>query len=93
MKHIAYGALCATVLAAATIATATADDTAPSRPSSVYDTIRSLQDKGYKVIVNKTGNEPLRKCRVGSIRPGHGSTRERPEAEYQKQTINLDVIC
>ncbi len=93
MKHIAYGALCASVLAATTIATATADDTAPSRPSSVNDTIESLQDKGYKVIVNKTGHEPLRDCRVGGIRPGHGSTTERPEAEYLKQTVYLDVAC
>ncbi len=94
MKHIAYGALLSVGLASATIATATADDTAPSRPSSVEDTISSLEDRGYKVIVSKTGHEPLRNCRVGTIGPGHGVTKQRPEAGTGQQTlVYLDVIC
>ncbi|GJF10496.1 hypothetical protein NGTWS0302_07670 [Mycolicibacterium cyprinidarum] len=96
MKHIAFATLCATGLAATMIATATADDGAPSG-SSVDDTIRSLESNGYNVIVRRTGSEPLRKCRVGAIRPGHGLTEKREEAGNGPGGFNtsvyLDVIC
>ena len=96
MKHIAFGALCAAVLAATPIATATADDAAPSG-SSVDDTIRTLEDNGYNVVLQRTGNGPLRKCRVSGIRPGHGITEKREQAGTQQGSLGtsvyLDVIC
>ncbi|MCH9732367.1 MAG: hypothetical protein K0U84_22330 [Actinomycetia bacterium] len=96
MKNIAFGALCAVVLAATTIATATADDAAPSG-SSVEDTIRTLEDNGYNVVVQRKGNEPLRRCRVSGIRPGHGSTDQREQAGTQQgpldTSVYLDIIC
>ncbi len=94
MKHIAFGAVCATVLATMTIATAKADDTVQSGSSSIDDTIRALEDKGYQVIVRRAGSEPLRKCRVGAIRSGHGVTEQRPEAGTVPGTsVYLDLIC
>lgn len=96
MKQIAFAALCATGLAATMIAPATADDAAPSG-SSVDDVIRSLKSNGYNVIVRRTGSEPLRRCRVSAIRPGHGLTEERGQAGSGPggfdTAVYLDVIC
>lgn len=95
MKHVAFGALCAAGLAAMTIATATADDAAPSG-SSVEDTIRTLEDNGYNVVVQRNGTRPLRKCTVSGIRPGHGSTEQREQAGTQgnlETSVYLDIVC
>lgn len=47
-------------------------------PQTAAATIAQLQSQGYRVILNKVGSEPLSKCAVTSIRPGHAITETVP---------------
>lgn len=72
---------------------------APSGPGSAQDTVKSLEDSGYTVIVSKTGSAPLTKCTVSSIRPGRDVTemrrnmRDRAVQRVVYKTIYVDVTC
>ncbi|STZ44391.1 Uncharacterised protein [Mycolicibacterium gilvum] len=72
---------------------------APSGPGSAQDTVKSLEDSGYTVIVSKTGSAPLTKCAVSSIRPGRDVTemrrnvRDRTVERVVYKTIYVDVTC
>lgn len=67
-------AFIATLLAAASIATAAPSVAAPSDARSAQDVVDSLQKNGYKVIVNKIGTVPLDQCDVAAVRPGQAIT-------------------
>jgi hypothetical protein len=43
---------------------------APTGAGSALDTVQSLENSGYSVVVNKVGGAPLELCTVDSIRPG-----------------------
>ncbi|MDT5408140.1 MAG: hypothetical protein QOG14_360, partial [Mycobacterium sp.] len=62
---VAAGAMTAAVLGLAGVATA-----APTGPSKVDDTVRTLESSGYHVILNRSGAAPLASCTVTSVRPG-----------------------
>lgn len=72
---------------------------APSGPGSAQDTVKSLEDSGYTVIVSKTGSAPLTMCAVSSIRPGRDVTemrrnkRDRTVERVVYKTIYVDVTC
>lgn len=72
---------------------------APSGPGSAQDTVKSLEDSGYKVIVSKSGSAPLTKCAVSSIRPGRDVTemrrdmRDRTVQRVVYRTLYVDVTC
>ncbi|RAV05363.1 hypothetical protein DQP55_25430 [Mycolicibacterium sp. GF69] len=72
---------------------------APSGPGSAQDTVKSLEDSGYTVIVSKTGSAPLTKCAVSSIRPGRDVTemrrnvRDRTVQRMVYRTMYVDVTC
>lgn len=72
---------------------------APSGPGSAQDTVKSLEDSGYKVIVSKSGSAPLTKCAVSSIRPGRDVTelrrnmRDHTVQRVVYKTIYVDVTC
>lgn len=46
----------------------------PRGPDSVEETVRSLEAKGHKVILNKVGPARLSQCRVDRVRPGRDAT-------------------
>jgi hypothetical protein len=45
---------------------------APSGTGSAQDTVNTLEDSGYQVILDKAGSGPLDICTVDSLRPGGG---------------------
>jgi hypothetical protein len=91
---LAAGAMTAAVLGLAGLATA-----APSSPSKVDDTVRTLEASGYHVIVNRSGAAPLSSCTVESIRPGQTfSTIDSrgggsPNETILSKTVLVDVAC
>jgi hypothetical protein len=97
-SYIAVGftasALAATAIAMAGVATA-----APTGPSEVNDTVRTLEASGYNVIVNKTGAAPLSECTVSGVRPGqtHSTTDSRGGGSLNttvtSETVYVDVAC
>jgi hypothetical protein len=58
--------LTSTALALAAVAAA-----APTGPSQVNDTVRTLEASGYHVIVNRTGVAPLSHLRSSALRGLH----------------------
>jgi hypothetical protein len=91
---LAAGAMTAAVLGLSGIATA-----APSGPSQVDDTVRTLQSSGYDVIVNRTGAAPLSSCTVSSVRQGptHSTVDSRgggsPKETILAKTVYIDIAC
>jgi hypothetical protein len=91
---MAAGAMTAAVVGLAGVATA-----APSGPSKVDDTVRTLEASGYHVIVNRSGGAPLSSCTVESIRPGQTfSTIDSrgggsPNETILSKTVLVDVAC
>lgn len=67
-------AFIATLLAAVSIAAAAPSAAAPSGARSAQDVVDSLQQNGYKVILNKIGTVPLDQCDVAAVRPGRAIT-------------------
>jgi hypothetical protein len=91
------------VIAAAAVGLAAPAGAAPTGPS-VSGTVKSLQDQGFQVIVNKAGNAPLEHCTVSAVRPGQ--TYQRMESDVPgprghmgittvitAKTVYLDVSC
>ena len=83
-----------TAAAGAAIGTAAA---APTGPSAVEDTVRTLEAEGYHVVVNRTGAAPLSQCAVAAVRPGqtHLTTDSGDDLDKRitSQTVYLDVNC
>jgi len=55
MKHYLAVGFTTTALASGFVALAAIANAAPTGPSQVDDTVRSLEAEGYNVIVNRTG--------------------------------------
>ena len=72
MKNITAATLIGTALTAATLGLAAPALAAPTGTGNAQDTISSLQDQGYKVIVNRLSNAPLSEASVVSV--GEGAT-------------------
>jgi hypothetical protein len=67
---------------------------APSGVGSAQDTVNSLENSGYKVVLNKLGPAPLHRCTVDSVRPGETVTRPVPSGnEIVYQTVYLTAKC
>jgi hypothetical protein len=86
------------MLGAAAVALAGVVTAAPTGPSQVDDTVRTLQSSGYNVIVNRTGAAPLSQCTVSSVRPGvtHQTTDVRGsdiKPLIISETVYVDVAC
>ena len=73
-------------------------DAAPSGPGSAQRVVDSLQNNGYRVILNRTGTAPLDKCEVTAVRPGRDIT-ELENAGDDSQfvrtytTVYVDARC
>jgi hypothetical protein len=91
---VAAGAMTAAVLGLAGVATA-----APTGPSKVDDTVRTLESSGYHVILKRSGAAPLASCTVTSVRPGQTfSTIDSrgggsPNETILSKTVLVDVAC
>jgi hypothetical protein len=99
MKHYLAVGFTTTALAAGFVALAAVANAAPTGPSQIDDTVRSLEAEGYNVIVNRTGDAPLSQCSVSAVRPGqtHQTTNSRGGGSLKttvtSQTVYLDVAC
>jgi|SRR5690349_10403380 hypothetical protein len=98
MHKMGLATLAATGIAAATIGFAAPATAAPSDGSAVQDTVNSLQNQGYHVVLNKTGSAPLSQCTVTAIRPGQDfrpfSTRDNNGVvQHTFSTVYVDVGC
>ena len=70
MKHYVVVSFTAATLTASAIALATVANPAPSGPSTLDQTVRTLEASGYHVIVNRMGAAPSAQCTVSAVRPG-----------------------
>jgi hypothetical protein len=97
-SYIAVG-ITASTLASAAVALAAVATAAPTGPSQVDDTVRTLEASGYNVIINRTGAAPLSECTVSGVRPGqtHSTNDSRGGGSINttvtSQTVYVDVAC
>jgi hypothetical protein len=99
MKSYAIIGITATTLASTALALAAAAAAAPTGPSQVDDTVRTLEASGYNVVVNRTGAAPLSQCTVSAVRPGqtHSTNDSRGGSSINttitSRTVYVDVTC
>jgi hypothetical protein len=96
MKNYVSVSFTAIALTASSVALANA---APTGPSSVDQTVRTLEASGYNVIVNRTGAAPLSQCTVSAVRPGqtHSTDDSRGGSSINttitSKTVYVDLAC
>ena len=89
----------ATAAVAAALGSAAVATAAPSGPSRVEDTVRTLEADGYHVIVNRVGTGQLSSCTVESVHPGQTySTMDSrggssPALTVISKTVHVDLVC
>lgn len=89
----------ATAAVAAALGSAAVATAAPSGPSRVEDTVRTLEADGYHVIVNRVGTGQLSSCTVESVHPGqtYSTTDSRggssPALTVISKTVHVDLVC
>ncbi|MDT5130664.1 MAG: hypothetical protein QOH54_6308 [Mycobacterium sp.] len=99
MKSYVIIGITATTMTSAAMALAAGAAAAPTGPSQVDDTVRTLEASGYNVIVNRTGAAPLSQCTVNAVRPGqtHSTTDSRGSSSINttitSKTVYVDVAC
>jgi hypothetical protein len=99
MKTYVIIGITATTITSAGIALAAAAAAAPTGPSQVNDTIRTLEASGYDVIINRSGAAPLSQCTVNAVRPGqtYSTTDSRGGGSLNttitSKTVYVDVTC
>jgi hypothetical protein len=99
MKSYVIIGITATTMTSAAIALAAAAAAAPSGPSTVDQTVRTLEASGYNVIINRSGAAPLSQCTVNAVRPGqtHSTTDSRGGSSLNttitSKTVYVDVTC
>ena len=97
-SYVSIGFTAATLTASA-VALATVAAAAPSGPSSVDQTVRTLEASGYNVIVNRVGAAPLSQCTVSAVRPGqtHSTEDSRGDSSINttitSKTVYVDATC
>jgi hypothetical protein len=99
MKSLAI--ITGTAVVAVGVALAASAVAAPSASPSAADVIAKLTAVGDRVIVNKTGAQPLDACTVSQVRPGQTFThfdRALPGANHAStqvisMTVYVDVAC
>jgi hypothetical protein len=70
MKKFGFATIAATALTAGALGLAAPALAAPSGSGNAQDTISSLEDQGYRVIVNRMGAAPLSEATVVSVGEG-----------------------
>jgi peroxiredoxin len=100
MKNWAITATTVSALVVTALGMPGAATAAPSGPSSVDDTVASLQAEGYKVIVTRLSGAESPNCSVYAVRPGQQITQETPTGgrgnharQVVSNTVYVDVRC
>lgn len=99
MKTYVAVSFIGTAIAASTVTLAAVANAAPTGPSTVDQTVRTLEASGYNVIVNRSGAAPLSQCSVKAVRPGqtHSTNDSRGGSSINttitSQTVYVDVTC
>ena len=89
----------ATAVAASAVALAAVANAAPTGPSTVDQTVQTLEASGYHVILNRNGGAPLSQCTVSAVRPGQTFSTEDSRGgssintTVTSKTVYLDVTC
>ena len=104
MKNLTAATVIGTALTAATLGLAAPALAAPTGAGNAQDTISSLQDQGYKVIVNRVSTAPLSEASVVSTgfgptfshtnagnQGGYGAASDRAFAPVNTQTVYVNV--
>ncbi|CAN5612646.1 hypothetical protein BH10ACT9_BH10ACT9_38800 [soil metagenome] len=106
MKNFGIAAIAATALTAGFLGLAAPALAAPTGAGNAQDTISSLQDQGYKVVVNRQSDRPLSEASVVSVGKGatfsttntnngnmggYSSTNDRQFAPENTQTVYVNV--
>jgi hypothetical protein len=99
MKRYVTLGITATTLTSASLALAAVATAAPTGPSSVDQTVQTLEASGYHVIVNRMGAAPLSQCTVSGVRQGqtHSTDDSRGGSSINttvtSRTVYVDVAC
>ncbi|MGV0815898.1 hypothetical protein ABQF34_28440 [Mycolicibacterium boenickei] len=102
MRTITRKSIIATVgtgLALGAVALAGPAAAAPSGSGSAQQTIKQLQDEGYRVIQTRVGSGSMDDCRVSAVRPGRPVTelkaapRGNTEERVRYTTVYVDLAC
>ncbi|ANW65616.1 hypothetical protein BCA37_20435 [Mycobacterium sp. djl-10] len=99
MKNLGFATLAATALTAGALGLAAPALAAPSGNGDALDTISSLEDQGYKVVVNRQSTAALADANVVSIGEGpsfsHNVAADGSSSDYMKpvttRTIYVNV--
>jgi len=92
-------ALAAVGMTSATLGLAIAPSAAPTGPSQVEQTTRTLEASGYHVIVNRSVSAPLKSCTVSAVGQGQQHTAadsrggSSPASTESSRIVYLDVSC
>jgi hypothetical protein len=99
MKNLVAVVLTAGILTTSGLALTAVATAAPSGPSQVDQTVRTLEASGYNVTINRTGAAPMSECTVSAIRPGqtHSTVDSRGGGSINttvtSKTVYVDVTC
>jgi hypothetical protein len=99
MRKYWLTALTAGAMTAGTLTLAGAAAAAPTGPSDVEQTVKTLEASGYNVIMNRSGGAPLSSCTVKSVRPGqtHRTLDTRGGSDITEtivsKTVYVDLAC
>lgn len=92
-------ATAATGLAVGALALAGPAAAAPSGTGSAQQTIKQLEDEGYRVILSRVGSGSISDCNVKAVRPGRDITelkaapRGNTEERVRYTTVYVDLAC
>jgi hypothetical protein len=90
-RNFATAAGAASALAAAAVVSAVPAAAAPTGIGSAADTVKSLQDEGYNVMVNGSTSAPLSECSVTAIHPTGAEFSGVPPTQFT--TVYVDISC
>lgn len=99
MKSYLIAGLIVGGMASATVALSGIAVAAPTGPTEVEETVKTLEASGYNVILNRTGSAPLSSCTVKEVRPGqtHKTFDSRgsstPSETIVAETVYVDLAC
>ena len=92
MTKFGFATAIATTATAAFLGLAAPALAAPTGAGNAQDTISSLEDQGYKVIVNRLSNSPLAEANVVSVGEGptfsHSNPNKANEGGYGPNSDN-----
>ena len=92
MKKFGFATIAATALTAGFLGLAAPALAAPTGAGNAQDTISSLQDQGYKVVVNRLSETPLSEASVVSVGQGptfsHTNSNNANEGGYGPNSDN-----